>query len=130
MVEYPDLNELPSVLETEEVEDVLRKILATFKKDTDPELNEIVSLMVDSFFARGYWPDDYYDVDLCTEILEWVKNNWEKGDEKFAKYATTVLANIMCPGRNEYLLHQYASENRESVKRELVNCIEELKIST
>jgi hypothetical protein len=59
MTTYPDLNKLPSVLETAEVESVLQQILLALAEDPSADLLSIAELMVDAFHARGYRPDQH-----------------------------------------------------------------------
>ena len=87
MTTYPDLNRLPSVLETAEVESVLQQILSTLPKDPSPDVVSIAELMVDAFHARGYRTDEEYDVNLCSRILRWVRRNWSSYGNAFANVA-------------------------------------------
>lgn len=129
MTTYPDLNRLPSVLETAEVESVLQQILSASAKDPSPDVVSIAELMVDAFHARGYRPDEKYDVNLCSRILTWVRRNWSSYDDAFANVAITLLANLDSPGRDEFLLHLFDSEKRPEIRQGLSDCMEELGIA-
>jgi hypothetical protein len=129
MTTYPDLNKLPSVLETAEVESVLQQILSALARDPSPNVVSIAELMVDAFHARGYRPDEAYDVNLCSQILTWVRQNWSNCDDAFANAVITLLANLDSPGRDEFLLYLFDSEKRPGIKQGLSDCIEELGIA-
>ena len=121
----PDLDQLPSVLETSQVNQILRRALdAAHTNDSVTQLDAI-GCMVDAIFARGYRPDEHFDVELGHEISNWIIANWIGCDVEFADAATTVLTNL--PGKtvDQHVHSLVESEQRAQVIQMLNQCIAE-----
>jgi hypothetical protein len=121
----PDLNKLPSILETAEVDDVLRQIMDALDRHADIPPQAAVECMVDAIFARAYRPNEQLDTAVCERILQWIRQQWSGGDVEFAEYATTVLTNLTCTGVDDHVADLLNKEARREVIAELKQCIDE-----
>lgn len=121
----PDLDQLPSVLETAEVDNVLRQIMDALDRYPDIPPLAAVECMADAIFARADRPNEQLDPVECERILRWIRQQWPTGDVEFAEYATTVLTNLTCTGVDDYLSALLHKEARLEAIAELKQCIKE-----
>ena len=123
--QLPDIAELPSVLETSQVNEILAKALLAAQTNSSVCPIEAVGCMVDAIFARGHRHDEQFDSELAREICSWIMNNWVGCDLEFADAATTVLTNL--PGKTvgQQIQNLVESEQREPVVQMLKQCVVE-----
>ena len=123
--QLPDIAELPSVLETSQVNEILAKALLAAQTNSSVFPIEAVDCMVDAIFARGHRHDEQFDSELAREICSWIMNNWVGCDLEFADAATTVLTNL--PGKTvgQQIQNLVESEQRELVVQMLKQCVVE-----
>ncbi|MEL7061195.1 MAG: hypothetical protein AAGN46_14330 [Acidobacteriota bacterium] len=125
-IELPDLDRLPSVLETSEVDQVLREILAALDLNAEISPSAAVERMADALSARGDRPDDRLDVEVSERLLRWIRAHWPTGDVDFAEQAMTVLCCLSCDGVGETLNQFLARDTRPEIRADLRQCLSEL----
>lgn len=123
--QLPDLNRLPSVLEVAEVSSVLRQTADALDRNPEIPPQAAIDCMVDAMFAQAYRPDEQIDPTVCGRILQWIRQQWPRGDAQFAQAAVTVLANLTCAGVDDYVKELLHNETRLAVVADLKQCAEE-----
>src|SRR5688572_25710554 len=115
----PDLNQYPSVLETWQVNELLRKILDAVAKHPEITRNDAAGRMLDSIFARGYRPGESFDPELMDHIATWIVAEWPVADVDFAETAVSLLANLPCTNTLVTIEWILGIEQRQTIRDEL-----------
>jgi hypothetical protein len=118
----PDLDQLPSVLETSEVNAVLAQAVEAIERNPNLPQQEVVDCVVDAMFARGYRPDEEFDVAVSGKILDWIKHHWGSSTPAFIDAARTALTNLNHPDIDPFLAEQLAVESREFARVAIREC--------
>ncbi|MFB1485501.1 MULTISPECIES: hypothetical protein [unclassified Thiocapsa] len=132
MTKLPNLDEYPTVMEFDEVSDLLEKIVQAAEDDRVLDLNRVIDLMVGAISALPHRLDKKLDMGVSSRILSWIESNWQRGDEEFADAAATVLLNIniSCSELRGCISELLASEKREKVIGYLIECESEIHDAT
>jgi hypothetical protein len=123
----PDLDACPSVLETAEVNNLLRKVLVVIDSDPDISRNDAATCMVDAMLARGHRPTERFDVELANRITAWIVKEWPVADLAFADAALTLLVSLTCDKTVSSVKQLLRSETRQPVRNELAALLREPK---
>jgi hypothetical protein len=115
----PDLNLLPSVLETHEVDSVLKQAIVAAESNPDLPPQKVIDCVVDAIFARGYRPGEEFDAIVSGRILDWIKNHWDTETPEFIDAASTVLANLNHASIDPFLELMNTTERREFARKSI-----------
>ena len=126
----PDLDQLPSVLETFEVNAVLEQAIDASERNPDLPEQEVIDCIVDAIFARGYRPDEEFGMNVSGKILDWLKIHWGRSTSEFIDAASTVLANLNHPDIDPFLAAKLETENREFARLAIRECQAERTIAS
>ena len=121
-VTLPDLDQLPSVLETSEVNAVLVQAIEAGDRNPDLSRQEVVDCIVDAIFARGYRPDEQFDLAVSGRILDWIKVHWRSSNSAFVDAASTVFTNLNHPDIDPFLARELETEDREFAQLAIREC--------
>ena len=118
----PDLNELPSVLETHQVNTVLEKTVTAARENPGIQPQDAIDLIVDALLARGYRPGDPLDTHVSKKVLDWIKIHWNSASLEFLDAATTALTNLNNDEIDPFLDCLIQSETRGVVLQMIREC--------
>ena len=121
-VTLPDLDQLPSVLETSEVNGVLVQAIEAAERNPDLSQQEVIDCIVDAIFARAYRPDEEFEVAVSGRILDWIKSRWGNSNSAFVDAASTALTNLNHSGIDLFLAGMLEGENREFARLAILEC--------
>ena len=118
----PDLDELPSVLETSEVNAVLTQALEAAEESPDLPNQQVIDCIVDAIYARGYRPDENYDSAVSGRILDWIGVHWDAASREFIDAASAVLTNLNHSGIDPFLIGKLKRDGREFAQLAIREC--------
>lgn len=123
-----DIDELPSVLDIEEVSLYLIQLVDILNKfNTDPitgaeEINNLISY-------QGY-NEEGLSLDASHKILEYIKNTYKPEHKDSVEWNTANLANLTCMEAKEFMETRLKLSSSLKEQKELRGALSEITIKT
>ena len=123
-----DIEELPSVLDIEEVSQYLIQLVDVINNtNTDPiagaeAINNLISY-------QGY-NEEGLSLEASHKILKYIKETYNPGDIESVEWNTANLANLTCKEAKEFMKKRLKESSSSHEKQELTESLNEIVVKT
>ena len=123
-----DIDELPSVLDVEEVSEYLIQLIDVIKNtDADPitgaeAINNLISY-------QGY-NEEGLSLNASYKILGYIKETYNPGNKESVDWNTANLANLTCKEAKEFMEKRLSESTSSYEKQELTGSLNEIVVKT
>ena len=123
----PDLNNYPSILEFNQINEIYEIVLNQFDRAKQfGDKNKLVSYLIEVIHSQGYRPDEGLRKDLASRVLEYLANWWDEANAELCGSITILSANINIPDALIFLEEKKKTTKHVEIKKEIVDTINEI----
>ena len=123
-----DVDELPSVLDVEEVSLYLIQLIEIIKSSNISSLDGAKA--INNLISYQGYNESGLSLDASYKILDYIKHTYNPSDKESISWNCANLANLTCLEAKEYIEKRLADSDNQFEQRELTQAHREIQIKT